>query len=259
MSGFLLKLLALVFMIIDHVGLVIYAGTPLYLPCRILGRIAFPIYAFLITEGYVHTHNVRKYAGRLLLFAIVSEVPFDYAFFGSFFYWHYQNVFFTLALGLAALVCFDAATGNNTVAGNDGISRKNAMTGGRGGIKNQDPVSWEQLALRGNIAKILVVVIVITAEITCTDYGSFGIMMILIFYWFRNQKALCGLVTSAALIGYGFLGGLRVEGFGALAWIFIGLYNGKKGRYPLPSILFYAAYPIHLLILGIIARGLPGW
>lgn len=224
-------------MIIDHVGLVLYAGTPLYLPCRILGRIAFPIYAFLITEGYVHTRNVKKYAGRLLLFAIVSEIPFDYAFFGTLFYWHYQNVFFTLALGLAALVCFDKAAGNNSAA------EKNAAAG-----KND-----------ANFAKVLLVVIVVAAEIACTDYGSFGIMMILLFYWFRNQKAMCVLVTSAALIGYGFLGGFGVEGFGALAWIFIGSYNGKKGRYPLPSILFYAAYPVHLLILGIMSRGLPGW
>jgi hypothetical protein len=66
----------------------------------------------------------------------------------------------------------------------------------------------------------------------------------------------CTLAAAAALIVYGFIGGFRIEGFGAIALIFINLYNGKKGRYPLPSILFYAAYPVHLMIIGIMARGI---
>ena len=232
MSGFTLKLIALVLMIIDHAGLVLLAGTSWYLPCRILGRIAFPIYAFLITEGYVHTHNVKKYAGRLLAFALLSEIPFDYAFFGTFFYAKYQNVFFTLTLGLAAMVCLDMAAG-----------------------KNGTELSWEQQMRRSGIGKVLLVVIMIAAEAACTDYGAFGVLMILLFYWFRNQKGTCVLVTCAALIAYGFLGGFQIEGFAALSWIFIGNYNGEKGKYPLPSIVFYAAYPIHLLILGVLVRG----
>lgn len=253
LSGFILKLSALVLMIIDHVGLVIFAGTSLYLPCRILGRIAFPIYAFLITEGYVHTRNVKKYGLRLLLFAFLSEIPFDYAFFGTFFYLNYQNVFFTLSLGLAALVCFDVAAGNERAAENERRTFKSE----RIDADKKEIPDWSRQVHRSNIAKALLILIVILAEMGHTDYGSFGIVMILLFYWLRNQKAVCVLATSAALIGYGFLGGFQVEGFGALAWIFIGLYNGKKGWYPLPSILFYAAYPIHLLILGIIERGLP--
>lgn len=246
MSGFTLKLLALILMIIDHCGLVLFAGTSLYLPCRILGRIAFPLYAFLITEGYVHTRNVKKYAARLLVFAVLSEVPFDYAFFGTPFYMGYQNVFFTLVLGLGALVCLDGALGRSgrikaaeTAAGNTGKSK---MSAGE---------LWEQTMRKSNISKILLIVIMVIAELTYTDYGAFGILVIVLFYLFRDQKVKCMVSVAAALIIYGFLGGFYIEGFGAIALIFILLYNGKKGQYPFPSLLFYAAYPLHLLILGL--------
>ena len=246
MSGFTLKLLALFLMIVDHCGLVLFAGTSLYLPCRILGRIAFPLYAFLITEGYVHTRSVKKYAGRLLVFAVLSEVPFDYAFFGTPFYMGYQNVFFTLVLGLGALACIDGARGRSgrikaseTAAGNTG--------------KSESPAGelWEQTVKKSNISKILLIVIMVIAELTYTDYGAFGVLVIVLFYLFRNQKVKCMVSVAAALIIYGFLGGLYIEGFGAIALIFILLYNGEKGQYPFPSLLFYAAYPLHLLILGL--------
>ena len=246
MSGFTLKLLALFLMIVDHCGLVLFAGTSLYLPCRILGRIAFPLYAFLITEGYVHTRSVKKYAGRLLVFAVLSEIPFDYAFFRTPFYMGYQNVFFTLVLGLGALVCLDGALGRSgrikaseTAAGNTGESKISAGE------------LWEQTMHRSNISKILLIVIMVIAELTYTDYGAFGVLVIVLFYLFRDQKVKCMVSVAAALIIYGFLGGFYIEGFGAIALIFILLYNGKKGQYPFPSLLFYAAYPLHLLILGL--------
>lgn len=250
MSGFTLKLLALVLMIIDHCGLVLFAGTSWYLPCRILGRIAFPLYTFLITEGYVHTRNVKKYAGRLLVFAFISEIPFDYAFFGTPVYMGYQNVFFTLVLGLAALICFDAAAG---------ASKRDCTQHGKSIGDNGSASDWERKLFCSGIAKVLVILILVIAEFACTDYGAFGVLLILLFYLFREQKVICTLAVSAALISYGWLGGFHIEGFGALALIPIVLYNGKKGEYPFPSIFFYAAYPVHLLILGLVVRGMAVW
>lgn len=272
MSGFTLKLLALILMIIDHCGLVLFAGTSLYLPCRILGRIAFPLYAFLITEGYVHTRSVKKYAGRLLVFAVLSEIPFDYAFFRTPFYMGYQNVFFTLVLGLGALVCIDGAQGrserikasNGSVesvgftgnAGKSELSAGTSMPSAGAAVSAETPELsagelWEQTIRRSNISKILLIVIMVLAELTDTDYGAFGVLVIVLFYLFRDRKVICMVSVAAALIIYGFLGGFYIEGFGAIALIFILLYNGKKGQYPFPSLLFYAAYPLHLLILGL--------
>ena len=101
MSVFALKLIAVVTMLIDHIGYIFF---PRVLWLRFIGRCAFPIYAFLLVQGYRHTHSVGKYLGRLALFSILSEVAFDLAFFRSFPYWGDQNVYFTLALGLGTVL-----------------------------------------------------------------------------------------------------------------------------------------------------------
>lgn len=98
-NGFTLKCIAMVCMLIDHTGAVLF---PQYRILRIIGRLAFPIYCFLLVEGAMHTSNIRKYELRLLLFALVSEVPFDLALFRQI-QWSHQNVFFTLFLGVVVL------------------------------------------------------------------------------------------------------------------------------------------------------------
>ncbi|MBQ2453108.1 MAG: hypothetical protein II497_01520, partial [Lachnospiraceae bacterium] len=100
MTGTALKLIAVVSMLIDHTGDVLFPGQ---LWLRYIGRLAFPIYCFLIVEGFIHTRNVMKYMARLLVFGIVSEIPFDLAFFGEISYPGYQNVFWTLLLGLMSI------------------------------------------------------------------------------------------------------------------------------------------------------------
>lgn len=109
LSGSTLKLIAVISMLIDHTGAVLLTGSPYYSLCRTLGRLAFPIFCFLLVEGYVHTHDVKKYASRLAVFALLSEIPFDLAISGNMFNPYYQNVFFTLVLGLATLYGMDRA------------------------------------------------------------------------------------------------------------------------------------------------------
>ena len=97
-----LKLLACVTMSVDHVAALHYAVTPL----RVIGRLSFPIFCFLLSEGVYHTRNPRKYALRLLVVALLSELPFDYALFGGIDWWH-QSVMVTLLLGFGAVVCME--------------------------------------------------------------------------------------------------------------------------------------------------------
>lgn len=90
MSNFKLKILAIIFMTIDHIGYFLPYGSNMYIVARAIGRLAFPIFLFLIIQGYTHTSNVKKYMANLYIFALLSALPFKYAF-GSYF-----NVFFTL-------------------------------------------------------------------------------------------------------------------------------------------------------------------
>ena len=105
LSNFDLKLIAIITMTIDHIGVVF--GTIFYNFLRTVGRLSFPIFAYLLTEGYVHTKSFTKYFLRLLVLAIVSEVIYDYVFFDSFIYLGANNIFFTLALGLLTLFLLD--------------------------------------------------------------------------------------------------------------------------------------------------------
>ena len=99
-SGYWLKLIAVISMLIDHTSAVILEQIPgLEAPAffmRIIGRAAFPIYCFLLVEGFYHTRSRAKYAGRLFLFALISEVPFDLAFSRRMWDFSSNNVFFTL-------------------------------------------------------------------------------------------------------------------------------------------------------------------
>ena len=100
MSSFALKLIAVVSMLTDHMGAVLF---PQYIWMRYIGRLAFPIYCFLLTEGYLHTHSFKKYILRMTIFMVLSEIPFDLAFSHTWLNIHYQNVYWTLLLGLLAI------------------------------------------------------------------------------------------------------------------------------------------------------------
>jgi hypothetical protein len=107
-SGSTLKIIAIITMLIDHTAAILITNDSfLSITMRSIGRIAFPIFVFLLIEGAIHTHSKLKYAIRLSLFAILSEIPFDLAFHKKFFFFGYQNVFFTLAIGMFMIIGFD--------------------------------------------------------------------------------------------------------------------------------------------------------
>ena len=113
LSGSTLKIIAIITMLIDHIGAtilwmeIIYNGDQLYglyYLCRSIGRISFPIFCFLLVEGFMHTSDVKKYAVRLGIFALVSEIPFDLALGQQLIYAKHQDVFFGLVIALLVMM-----------------------------------------------------------------------------------------------------------------------------------------------------------
>ncbi len=239
-SGAVLKNIAVVTMLIDHIGAVVMtrlligngvsAGMyNIYMAMRIIGRLAFPIYCFLLVEGFQRTHDVRKYLGRMFLFALLSEVPFDLALSGK--VWHpaYQNVFFTLFLGLL------------TIAGLRLVEQHFAGT------------EVGKRILRAALDVVIVIAGCALALLLKTDYNFQGVMAIVILYLLRHLKKeqICaGVVVFLLMDG--------LEMFAALSFILIWFYNGKRGRQN--KYFFYFFYPVHLLLLWLIcvAMGIAG-
>lgn len=183
---------------------------------RITGRMAFPIYCFLLIEGFEKTGNRIKYAGRLLLFALISEIPFNLAFSREMFFPTYQNVFFTLFIGLLMIWAME------------GIER-------RCGSLLPKLAGW---------ALVFLAAAVISEKIYC-DYGAHGVIAIALLYLFRQNR------TEQIIAGcIAFLWEITAP----LAFVFVALYNGKRGiklKY-----FFYVFYPAHLLILYLLTLAL---
>lgn len=215
MNVLILKIIALTSMIIDHYGAIFQSGVDIY---RIIGRLAFPIYAFLLVEGYSHTRNVKKYASRLLLFALVSELPFDLAFYGGLGFRH-QNIFFTLFIGLVLIYLLD----------------------------NKE----EKYNFNNNL---LILGACFIALLSSVDYNFIGIIYILTFYYtkdFPNPKRIKYQALSLFLTNL-FLLGFRQQ-FALLALPLIYYYNGKLGpNNKFLQVFFYAAYPLHLIIFYVL-------
>lgn len=225
LSGTTLKWIAVISMLIDHTAEVLInhnaaltdpIWAQIYVLMRGIGRIAFPIYAFLLVEGFLHTRDVKKYLARMLTFAVVSEIPFDLAVFHTPFYWGYQNVFFTLFLGLLAL------------AGENVVHQSSGMFAGAG--------LWKQA--------FVLILCVGTAQLINCDYGAFGVFFIILLYMTRYDKKTQMILGAISLIW---------ELPGILAFIPIRLYNGTRGRCG-NRYFFYAFYPAHLLALWVAGR-----
>lgn len=234
MSAFVLKIIAIVTMTCDHFSDAILNYTS-FLNC--IGRIAFPIFAFQISEGYTHTHNLKKYFIRLGLFALISQVPFM-LFISTFSKNFYLNIFFTLLLGLASITIYDK------------LSK----------IKCDKKFTHIMLQFVGICSTFALSAL---ASVTKCDYGYFGVLIIFFFYLFKDKRFLMNIsFIILVLIYYGknllFSSMsntyLWLTAFTIISLLFINLYNHKKGKdtkyflylfYPLHLFIFYA---IHILI-----------
>lgn len=223
LSNFDLKLIAIITMTIDHIGVVF--GTSFYNFLRAVGRLSFPIFAFLLTEGYVYTKSFGKYFFRLLVLAVVSEVIYDYVFYGSFIYLGANNIFFTLALGLLTLWLLD----KSKVLVKKYFKEKIDLT----------------IILPITYLLILVVMGLIT-EFLNFSYGMLGILVISFFYLFKKNFPLTVLSVSLSTL----ILGDTMQYFSLLSLILIYFYNKKLGKKC--KLFFYLYYPLHILVLGVI-------
>ncbi len=200
---------------------------------RYIGRMAFPIYCFLLVEGFLHTRNVAKYAGRLALFALISEIPFDLSLEGEWWTMEYSNVFFTLLLGLLTIWA---------------ISYVEKF------YEFWQEKQWEATLgtiLVGSIGLVIVAGLGGFAEMVLhSDYGFGGIVAILILYLFRSQREMAFALSVLAL---SVLEG-SIEILALIMLYPLMRYDGTRGKDI--KYVFYAFYPVHLLLLAFICMGL---
>lgn len=229
----ILKIIAMLLMLSDHVWAT-YMSFGNWM--TYIGRMAFPIFAFQIAEGFVHTSNFKKYALRLLIFALITEIPFNLFYSSRWFNPFHQNVLFTLLLGLMAMYFIDRAK-----------KRKTAKS-----------IIFSVLWL---------LLIAVASLIGFVDYGFWGVVTVVMFYVLRDfpfawlaQLVAMVLIHVVVFEGQMFLVDIfgktyeiPSQGFAVFSLIPIWLYGGRKGKSSkFMQYAFYAFYPVHMLILYLI-------
>ena len=214
MSVFALKLIGIVTMLIDHIGFVFFADVALY---SIIGRLSFPIFAWLVANGYRHTKNKKLYMARLAILALVSEIPFQLVMSTGSLGTLTHNIAASLLFGLVGIHVFE-------ITENRGL----------------------RVVFTGAFALL--------AGVLFLDYGVYGFLTMLLFHvYFKDVKKAA--LIQVVLLGIAYLLPAALfsnteflhQTFAIFAFYFIARHNGKLGR---PSkYFFYVFYPLHLLVL----------
>ena len=235
LSSAALHIIAMALMLCDHLWATIFPYLDV-LTC--IGRIAFPIFAFMIAEGYRHTSNVKKYMLRMLIFAVLAEIPFNLVYGGQVSYIYHQNVLWTFLIALVCMTLIDKVKAKGrtwlTIFAGFGIVFLGALIG----------------------------------TIGMVDYYGAGVLTVLTFYFFREKKWWCfaGQLICMYYINVEMLGGyyypvtiaghyfeLQQQGLALIALIPIWLYNGTRGYNAKWFKYFcYAFYPVHFAVLYVI-------
>ncbi|MDE5700117.1 MAG: conjugal transfer protein TraX [Lachnospiraceae bacterium] len=235
-----LHILAMVLMLCDHSWAMLFPSAE-WLTC--VGRIAYPIFAFMIVEGFFHTHNLRRYLLRLLIWALVSEIPFDLMYASTPFFPYHQNVLWTFLLSLLIISLIERCR----------LRLKPVLT----------VLISAGLAAAGFLIGYM----------TMVDYYGIGVLTVLTFYAFRKRtwtnrllQFLCLYVLNVKLLGGYYyeisVFGLTIEivqqGLALFALIPIWLYQGKQGFHSKAFQYFcYAFYPAHMLLLFVVRELWP--
>ncbi len=223
MSSFALHILAMLLMLCDHLQLTLLPDLPIL---RCVGRLAFPLFAFMAVEGYFHTRSLKKYLARLLILAVISEVPFNMLVSGSVFDPYHQNVIWTIILGLCCIWAFE----------NIAADRQRLLSG------------------------VVIIASLAAAILANVDYSSAGILTLLAFYAFRGRTMRCKLLQllSLGFINLVLLGGIELtfpyQALAVLSLPIIWLYDGSQGLHNgVIKAINYLFYPVHMLIFALLA------
>lgn len=223
-------------MFMDHLWATIFPSARWL---NMVGRLAFPIFAYMIVEGFHKTHDRKKYMLRLLISAIISEIPFNLIYEGSWFYPFHQNVLWTFLIAMVAMLVIEK-------------------------IKEK-----KKLYLTILVSVLASVVAFLLGFAVMSDYYGFGVMTVLLFYftygkkWYNYVIQLLGMyyihiemfggIEYLVTIGsYSFF--VLNQGIAVLSLIPIWLYNGKQGLYNKHiKLIWYAFYPVHMILLYVVA------
>lgn len=235
LSTFSLHLLAMTLMLMDHLWATLLPGQE-WLTC--LGRLAFPIFAFLIVEGYFHTRNLKGYLKRLFLFALLSEIPFNLLSGSSWIYPFHQNVLWTFLIALVSIAIIDKQL-------TKGLTIKNLL-----------------------LTALIIFADLLSGTLLMVDYFGPGVLTVLVFYFFHKRnifnflaQLLCLYVINVEMLGgyyypltlFGREFALVQQGFALLALIPIWLYKGQRGYHSKAFQYFcYLFYPLHMLLIYLI-------
>lgn len=234
-TSFVLHILAMVFMLCDHLWATVVPGNDWLTD---IGRIAFPIFAFMIVEGYFHTRSLKKYVGRLFTFALVSEIPFNLVMGSSLVYPIHQNVLWTFLIAVFLIWL------------------------------NEKAKKKRKLWLRAVTCVGTLCLAFVLGLVTFVDYNHAGVLTVLVFYFLRGRKwwhfvgqALCLYYLNVEVLSgfyyevevFGHTMNLVRQGFALLALIPIWLYRGNQGLYnKVIKNVYYWFYPVHLLVLAVV-------
>lgn len=237
LTGSTLKIIAIITMFIDHFGACVLengllrmdsicADAELWITIRsidrilrLTGRIAFPIFCFLLVEGFLHTRNPKKYALRLLIFAFLSEIPFNLAIMGTLTALRHQNVFFTLFIGLLVMLLCSYLNEQCDAHRTDNAS-------------SIYPLKYHAAQIAVMAGGLLI------AHLLHTDYSYKGVLLIELLYIFRHDRRKQILAGALSFCW---------ELTAPLAFIPVWYYNGERGLHI--RWFFYWFYPVHLLLL----------
>ena len=237
LSAAALHILAMAFMLMDHLWATLLPAQE-WLTC--VGRLAFPIFAFMAVEGYFHTRSFKRYALRMLAFALLSEIPFDLMYGGTWFYPVHQNVIWTLLFGLLGIRVMEKA-------------------------REKGKLWCHVLACAG-----ITVLGAALGTVGMVDYYGMGVLTVFVFYFFHGKEwwKLLGQILTLYWLNVQMLGGqlypvsvfgaefeICQQGLALLALVPIWLYHGRQGYHSKAfQYACYAFYPVHMLVLALLVK-----